>query len=234
MLFQHGSGLRPQKRRTSWYDVSIVCKEGEQILSEIDDLGIKLLRKEKLVWSGFGPLRRIEPDIFIDNAGEALRDYGLRKVSLENVVALRKFFLSLLWRASVSNLPEMRDVKLEKVDEDALTSYLRGDTDLPLSFYPCWLTQHHEVGFIHNQTPTKGEKTFPGRDGSNPYTVLIYRFYFDGLVAHFHHSHPDDPYKFAKNSLTVGAQSELYVACVPWKRSRQLENLVGIARGSQR
>lgn len=186
MLFQHGSGRRAQKRRTSWYDPSIVCAEGEKILSDLDDRGIKCLRGHRLIWSGFGPLSRVEPDLSLADIDVELSDYGVRKVLIEDPDMLRKFFLSLLWRASASNLPEMSEVKLDKPDEEALTTFIRGGSDLPLSFYPCWLTQHHQVGFIHNQTPVKQVKTIPDLEGSTSRSIPIYRFYFDGLVAHFH------------------------------------------------
>ncbi|MBN2631660.1 MAG: hypothetical protein JXR75_14110 [Rhodobacteraceae bacterium] len=180
MLFQHGSGRRAQKRRTSWYDPAMVCAEGEKILSELDDCGIRYLRRERLVWSGFGPVNRVEPDVSLSDFGPELHDYGLRRLKVEDPEKLRKFFLSLLWRASVSRLPEMGEVKLDAADEEKLTSYLRGDTTLPLSFYPCWLTQHHQVGFTHNHTPVRQVKEFPGSDGSSSKSVPIYRFYFDG------------------------------------------------------
>jgi hypothetical protein len=232
MLFQHGSGRRAQKRRTSWYDQALVCAEGEKILSELDDWGIKYLRRERLVWSGFGPVTRIEPDVSLFDFGPELHDYGLRKLQVEDPEILRKFFLSLLWRASVSRLPEMGEVKLDVADEERLTSYLRGDSSLPLSFYPCWLTQHHQVGFTHNHTPVKQVKEIPASYGSSSKSVPIYRFYFDGLVAHFHEMGADGLPRIADNELTVGHGDQLYVSCVPWEKSAQLEKLVHIARES--
>lgn len=232
ILFQHGSGRRAQKRRTSWYDPSIVCADGESILSDLDDRGIKFLRSNRLVWSGFGPVSRVEPDILLSDLGPELNDYGLRKIHVEDPEALRRFFLSLLWRASVSSLPEMSEVRLSKLDEHNLTSYIRGDIALPLSFYPCWLTQHHQVGFTHNQTPVKQAKTLPALGGSPSQSVPIYRFYIDGLVAHFHEVDADGSPKITENELTVGHSSVLYISCVPWEKSAQLENLRHIARES--
>lgn len=232
MLFQHGSGLRAQKRRTSWYDAQIVCADGEKILSELDDWGIKFLRQAKLVWSGFGPANRIEPDVFLSDLGSDLSDYGIRTIAVSEPEMLRRFMLSLLWRASVSQLQEMSEVQLDKDSEEQLTRYLVGDADLPLKFFPCWLTQHHQIGFPHNQTPIKWTKAIPSINGSLERQIDIYRFYFDGLVLHFHDTSSDDADEFANCTLTVGYDSELLVTCVPWDRSAQLENLKQVAQES--
>lgn len=232
MLFQHVSGRRAQKRRTSWYDQTMVCAEGEKILSDLDDWGIKFLRRERLIWSGFGPVRRIEPDASLSGIGPELSDYGLRKIQLECPEILRKFFLSLLWRAANSRLPEMNEVQLGRSDAEKLTSYLVGQEDLPLAFFPCWLIQHHQVGFSHNQSPTKQVKTFQSVLGSPERSVNIYRFYFDGLVAHFHELNKDNDDQIAKNALTIGYGKELAVYCVPWSRSAQLENIMHVSRES--
>jgi len=232
MLFQHGSGRRAQKRRTSWYDPAMVCAEGEKLLSDLDDWGIKFLRRERLVWSGFGPINRVDPDISLSDLGPDLRDYGIRNLKVEEAESLRRFFLSLLWRASVSKLPEMHEVQLNKDDEDKLTGYLVGDEELPITFFPCWLTQHHEVGFPHNLTPIRREKIVPSIAGSPERSVNIYRFYFDGLVSHFHEIGEGDADQIARSTLTVGYGSELAVTCVPWSRSAQLENVLHLARES--
>ena len=232
MLFQHGLGRRAQKRRTSWYDPAMVCTEGEKLLSDLDDWGIKFLRRERLVWSGFGPINRVEPEISLSDLGPDLHDYGMRNLKVDEAENLRRFFLSLLWRASVSKLPEMDQVQLSKDDEEKLTSYLLGNAELPITFFPCWLTQHHQVGFPHNQTPTKRVKTFPSVAGSTERSVSIYRFYFDGLVSHFHEIAENDAERIAKSPLTVGFSSELAITCIPWSRSAQLENVLHVARES--
>jgi hypothetical protein len=232
MLFQHGSGRRAQKRRTSWYDQSIVCADGERILSDLDDWGIQYLRSQRLVWSGFGSVTRIDPDVSLSDLGPDLKDYGVRKLIVDEPEMLRRFFLSLLWRASVSRLPEMCEVKLDQSDEDSLTSYIRGDTDLPLTFFPCWLTQHHQVGFTHNHTPVKQTKTFSALETLASESIPIYRFYFDGLVVHFHDVNNESRSTITESEMTVGFGNKLYVTCIPWERSAQLENLVHIARES--
>lgn len=232
MLFQHGSGRRAQKRRTSWYDPAMLSAEGEKVLSDLDDWGIKFLRRERLVWSGFGPINRVEPDISLSDLGPDLHDYGMRNLMVAEAENLRRFFLSLLWRASVSMLPEMDEVQLSENDQDQLASYLLGKEGLPLTFFPCWLTQHHQVGFPHNQTPIRRVKTFPSVVGSPEQAVSIYRFYFDGLVAHFHEIDEGDANRIANSPLTVGYSNELAITCIPWSRSAQLENVMHVVRES--
>lgn len=232
MLFQHGAGRRAQKRRTSWYDPAMVVASGEKILSDLDDQGIRILRQHRLVWSGFGPATRVEPDILISDFAPDYKDYGLRKVQLSDPELLRRFFMSLLWRASASSLPEMQDVKLSQEDEHRLKSYLTSGFDLPLNFFPISLTQHHDIGFRHNHTPIRrSKKISPFGDDSSP-TVPIYRFYFDGLVAHFHDLSSTQVNDSFINALILGHGTELLVSCVPWKRSAQFETLVHVAEES--
>lgn len=190
------------------------------------------MRRNRLVWSGFGPVTQIETDISLSDINLELVDYGIRKINVDEPEKLRKFFLSLLWRASVSSLPEMREVKLTEDQERQLSDYLVSDSLLALEFFPCWLTQHHQIGFQHNQTPTKGFKNFPKNSISEGAGIPIFRFYFDGLIVHFHQIGQREFEQFSKNPLTVGFSNELFVTCVPWNKSAQLENIKAIAKES--
>ncbi|MGB5559916.1 MAG: hypothetical protein WBN04_18135 [Paracoccaceae bacterium] len=230
MLFQHGPGRRAQKRRTSWYDQSIVTQKGEDLLKEIDTVGIRILRENRLVWSGFGPMESIRLDGKFDYIDPSLIEYGFRVIQVKNPEALRKFFLSLLWRASVSNLPEMAEVRLQEDIQTQIGHYLAGEIPLPIKFYPCTMVQHPQIGLIHNQTPTAGSKSFGNEERAISYDTV--RFYFDGLVLNFHFSDEENALDRFENNMTVGYSQELLVPCVPWNKSRQLEGVIFTAKES--
>ena len=224
IFWQAGAGNRPQRRRTSWYDQQIVTRKGEDILSDLDSWAIKFLRKNRLVWSGFGPVVSANVDIDIGQMAEELSGYGIRRIEVADPTYLRKFCLSLLWRASVSTLPEMQEVSLGSKMERKIARYLCDDFDLPQELLPCEMIQHHQVGFIHNQTPIKDTKEWPTKYG-NVIKTDTYRFYFDGLVLHFGIGNQTVTKQVAMSEMAVGYSTTLHVTCVPWHRSREKENL---------
>src|SRR5688572_227456 len=58
------------------YDDALVTAAGEQILAEYDDNGTKELRRQRLVWSGWGPAIGLGPDhLKLDGS-----PYGLRRL----------------------------------------------------------------------------------------------------------------------------------------------------------
>jgi hypothetical protein len=50
-LIETSTGSDIKKRYDSWFDSSLVIREGEKILEEIDSPAIEMLRKHKMVWS---------------------------------------------------------------------------------------------------------------------------------------------------------------------------------------
>lgn len=231
MFWQGGSSSKPQKRRTSWYDQGIVTREGEDILADLDSWAIKFLRSKRLVWSGFGPIVSANVDIDISDLAEGLDGYGVRYVNVDDPKKLRQFCLSLLWRASVSTLPEMSEVAIGLKLERKLARYLTGELELPLTIFPCEVIQHHQVGFPHNQTPIKDKRDRTSRHG-DILTISTYRFYFDGLVLHFNIGTHQVIQEIAKSECAVGFSDRLLVTCIPWHRSREKENLEIIVRNS--
>lgn len=161
---------RLMKRADSWYDKSIVIREGEDYLSEIDSFAIDELRAQGLLWSSEKlrkPATGSTNEITIVNFNEPLR--------------IRKFFLSLLWRAAVSSLPEFVDVTLSKEQIEILRKIIIGEMEDKLSVFPIILIQLTGVGPTHNFVPIK--LTFNGWE--------VYRFYMNGLIAHIHLQNPN-------------------------------------------
>ena len=98
-FIQVGVDFRPTTRRTGWYDQNIVTQKGEDILTSYDTWAITELRRQKLVWSGWG---QDESLVAIDH--EFVPDFqgnGCRK--------LERFLISLhrsQRQRSSSSIPE--------------------------------------------------------------------------------------------------------------------------------
>lgn len=87
-LFQYGSGKRPVRRWSSWYDPRLVTADGEKYLSDLDTWAISVLRKHRLVWSGWGDESTLDGyHTRIDGP------IGVRRVEEIDPNQLRLFFL---------------------------------------------------------------------------------------------------------------------------------------------
>lgn len=179
-----GIGRGFKKRPNSWYDSSLVTREGEDILAEIDARGIELLRQHRLVWSGWDGAE----DIASEFEPVGPEGQGWRHVHIEAAEAqdLQLFFLSLLWRAAASTRPEFDEVKLlPHVLEDLRLRVLHREPGAAQD-YPIQLFQLSTKGFAHNRTPLLERKRMPQPDNTWGDEVSYVRFYFEGLVAHVH------------------------------------------------
>ena len=219
---QYHSGERPVKRWRSWYDPRLVTQAGEDILSAIDTWAVAELRKHKMVWSGwtnpweFQQLHKTTPET----------GWGFRKIEGIDPKRLRLFFLSLLWRAAATDLPEFSEVELQPTDLEELRRMICASTVEPLSFYPASLTQLSTLGVVHNQTPIAEVKHIPSLNSETPDVDLpIFRFYFDGLIAHIHSQSSDDGHTASLGNLIVGAGETLLLSTQTFESSYQEMNL---------
>lgn len=114
-LYQSTRGKGETRRWTSWYDPQLVTREGEDILSDIDNAAIKILRKHQLVWSGWMAFR---PHFL--SFLPSMPSHGLRLLEIEGADCLIRFALSLAWRASASQLPDLSGVKLPGSSEEEM------------------------------------------------------------------------------------------------------------------
>lgn len=173
----------PVRRWSSWYDPALVVQAGEDILANYDAWAVSELRRRKLVWSGWGAQRSLGSEHYPIGPSP----WGIRKIEDIDGTRLRLFFLSLLWRAAATTLPEFRSVRLPEADlQELRRRVLNADAGSP-SFYPTQLTQLSTLGVIHNHAPIAMIKPLPvlDREGAPPVEVPIFRFYFDGLIVHF-------------------------------------------------
>lgn len=220
-FIQSGGGSAPVRRWSSWYDRELVIRAGEDILAEFDDWAIRELRKHKLVWSGWGPLQRLtESHNVIDNS-----PYGLREIKGIDPKKLRLFFLSLLWRGAATRRPEFSEVDVPPEDIEQLRQMLINKQPEPFRFYPITLTQLSTMGEVHNLTPIFQVKNVPGFGLSEDRAVPMFRYYFDGLIAHIHCRPFNEAYTTALRHAIVGAEDRLLVTTVTYEDSFERINL---------
>ncbi len=222
-MIQYGEGKHPTRRWTSWYDPELVTEEGENILKDLDTWAIKVLRELKLVWSGWGNITNI--DEIHDKIGGT--PYGIRKVFIKDRERFRKFFLSILWRSACTSLPEFSCIQMPEEDLRKLGLYLCGKEKLDISFYPAMLTQLSTIGIPHNHIPIADTKRIELEDLTS-YDIPIFRFYFDGLIVHFHRHESDNGSTAKLGNMVVGAKKELIVSTIEFKYSFQATNTYNI------
>jgi len=139
-----------------------------------------------------------------------------------------------LWRAAATDRLEFSEIKIPERDLGRLKQMLVANDPGQLSFYPASLCQLSTMGWSHNHSPIAETKIVPGLNGEAEKRIPIFRFYFDGLIAHIHAQSSDDGEAAGYGPNIVGAGDELIVTMVPFENSYQRENLVhvvGAAKG---
>ena len=138
---------------------------------------------------------------------------------------MRKFFLSLLWRAAASDLHEMSFVSLPQHDINILREYIAFDKILAKNFYPVELFQLSTVGEIHNHTPIMKTKAVPSGIEGVFSPVDFVRFYFDGLIAHIRVGATALDHVERFGPLFLGQQKETGVVTISYETSLQRDTL---------
>ncbi len=174
-----GIGAGIKKRANSWYDNELVTQAGEDILTAIDTTAIEVLRKHKLVWTGWGAEQELFPNDPFEN------QKPIRILRIDRAKGLQLFFLSLLWRSAASKRSEFKQIKItEAILEDLRQRVLNKDPGV-FGDYPIHLFQITTRGIFHNRTPLLEKKAHPSEKLKDVYIPYV-RFYFDGLIAHIH------------------------------------------------
>jgi hypothetical protein len=213
-----GPGRRPKKSWSSWYDEQLVVQEGEDILAKYDNWAVRELRRLELVWSGWGAKTAlpnsswIRPTSSIPEVAEWSASRGLRAVECADPEKLRLFFLSLLWRAAATALPDFRDVALDVDDLELLRTMILNANPRPFDFYPTTLLQIVTRGWPHNLGPIATT------------TPNAYRFYLDGLIVYMLRDLRD---KHIENwGSIVGVSPQLVVQTQTFEQSYQRANTI--------
>jgi hypothetical protein len=217
-MTQSGRGMRPETRHSSWYDNQLVTAKGEKVLADLDDWAIKELRRLRLVWSGWGPMVGLSDVRKVPNT-----PWGWRTIEGGDWRRLRLFFLSLLWRAAASQRFEFNEVEVSADDLERLRiMVLNGDPD-PVDYFQIQLVQLSTRGIEHNHTPLADTKRI-GEEMDDGYDIPFFRFYFDGLIAHFDRREIAEIQKRPLAELALGAGDPLTVTTVTFEESFQRKN----------
>ena len=216
-MIEAGSGLRPKSRWDSWYDDKLVTRGGENILARYDSWAIEELNRLKLIWKSWEPETSLAASVI---AAPGMPSFGVRKVTCKDPAMFRLFFLSLLWRAATTNRPEFREIRVDNDLLDRLQRMVRDGDPEPLDFYPTTLLQIASRGPAHNLAPFAEDNTFDTGDGVM-HQHHVFRFYFDGLIAHMHRSKSIEGIE----PFVVGCGPELVVQMQLFDDSFQLRNL---------
>lgn len=228
-LIQHYSGKRPVRRWSSWYDDHLVIRRGEDLLADLDSWAIMELRKHSLIWSGWGSTSTLPPQY----PSQFPNGWGGRLVSGVDFFRLRLFLQSLLWRAAATERWEFSEVALPPDDLEILRRAVVAGSATSLEFYPATLLQISTRGPAQNMVPLAQMMTVPNLPGLGARRCPIFRFYFEGLVVHFHRQPSESLEGILNERLgVVGAKDTLLVGSVTYERSFQRENLGYVLRES--
>jgi hypothetical protein len=208
------------RRPTSWYDTRLVTAKGERLLASIDDKAIAELRALRLVWSGWGTSQRLESDDLVVKNGQAV----CREIRPANPDILRLFFLSIVWRAAASSMPECELVSLAHDELEDLRLRVLSRDPGPAIDYPLQLFQIITRGDPHNRTPLLEQQPVPKRDGSGPIMVHCVRIYLDGLVAYVYFPRRNKALDSGFFNFCVGVQDVTTVMAHEFERSRTAAN----------
>ena len=218
-LVQSMPGAGFKRRWSSWYDPTIVTRDGEDILRDIDDRAIKELRHQKLVWSGW----TLGPPPFSKMA-LCLPDHGIRILKDVDQLCIARFFLSIAWRTCVSNLQEFKSFSLDEDTEYRMRMAVLGDIE-KLKSFPVSLIQLSTRGETQNLTPYLDRKEIPAIGNLPTQKVEIARIYVEGLIAHVHLNGDYDRSETDVASF-LGDGTRLLVTAITYEASFQYENLI--------
>jgi len=226
-LIQYNSGKRPSRKWSSWYDERLVTREGEDILSALDNWAIRILRTHSLVWSGWGEATPLPPVHAVSRAVGS----SARVVRGLDFSRLRLFLLSLLWRAAATELADFSEVSIPAEHLEILRQALINNIAPDEEFYPAAVTQLSTKGIQQNMVPLAQMMTVPNLPGLGIQKRPIFRFYFDGLIIHFHRLMSGVVDQLGP--MAVGASNTLVIPLITYERSFQRENLVHVLRESK-
>jgi len=228
-LVQAGEGRPPVKRWSSWYDAALVTRPGENILADHDSWGVRELRRLRLIWSSWNGRPALDAPIVPEHEDRPYRGY---RVIDTDAPRLRRFLLSLLWRAAETRLPDFAHIVLEEAEREALRQAVLQVTPAPPGLFPITLIQLSTMGLRHNMAPIRDVKLVPRPAPLPPEELPILRFFLDGLIVYFHLNAPEG-FASRLGSLILGTTERTSVITIPFEESLQLTNMVAVAHESE-
>ena len=206
-LISNAEGQYPKKSPQGIYDQTILTEEGERVFSDWDDYGARLLLKGKS-----------EPESLRNN-GEIVA----YKVAEYDYAKLKLFFLSILWRASVSSQDFFKKVNLgphEPFIREALLSGNPYDTDWFAVILAKWSDQEEKgIGMMD---PFR--ERFEG--------INYYRMYVGEYIVYckVDQRQPSETFR----SVQLAPESPLIILARDLNKSKELSIMVKMVRNLTR
>jgi len=194
-LYSRNPDAFPKRSSIGVYDKTILCADCERQFQECDDHAQKVLRG--------APCDRLASHFELHSF-----DYFL----------LKRFFLGLLWRASVSSHEMFSQVDVGPTHESRLRQMILSNDSGGPEEYAVWL-------FVFDDPETKGIVFQPTRVKVKG--VNAYRFVCAGLVIFIKVDQRPTPYPLNQASLRPGA--EIPVIVRRWATSSERSEMVRVA-----
>jgi hypothetical protein len=210
-----GAG-RPKRRPPGWYDSSLVNATGERFLEKYDDAGIRELRRCGLVWSSASH-SQIAPEHVEDESG-----LGMAFVDCNKPKRLRMFFLSLLWRAAATSIPEFRHFEISTEEIERLRVLLINDDPGEPEEFQTILVCLVGDRFPHNHTPIRDKYLVADIEHT------CSRIYFDGLIVRMANRFESKPFMSAPDNFFAGFQKRIGIITMDGPKSRQIRDVMDI------
>lgn len=196
-IITNKAGEYDKKAPIGVYDQAIVCNDCENIWREWDDYAQKLLAEEPL--NGQARYRDAKKIAYM------VKDFDYKKLKL--------FFISILWRASVSSQSFFSRVSLgsfEKMAKEFITNNNPGDSE---DFSVILSKFCHPLGKQSTMDPYQYKKS----------GVNYCRFYLAGYIADIKVDDKPTPMPFSQ--ITISENKPLYIICRDFRKSKEL-NLI--------
>jgi hypothetical protein len=188
------------------------------------------LRRLLLIWSAWGLASRLPSEDLVTSDGKP----AFRVLDGVQSHTLQIFYLSLLWRAGATSLPEFsRYVRLSDAVLDDLRRRIVTGEPGRFEDYPVQLFQIVNQGVRHNRTPLFERKRIVKIDATLGEEIDYVRFYFDGLVGHVHIA-PDRSVPEHYLDTCLRASPRVIVFTQEFEGSRVWANMQELARAVKR
>ena len=195
----------PKKAPIGVYDSTILCGDCERVFGDWDNHGQQILAAAPIG----------EP---IEQGGKVIA-YKIEKFNYDQ---LKLFFVSLLWRASVSTHPFYKKINLGPYEEIAKNKILNSDAGSNEEF-SITISKFGEHPF-HTTTLDPHKEKWRG--------INYYRFYMASYIIYIKVDKRPAPPPFDEFMVSIG--KPIYIICRDLSKSKELPLIQKVGRSAKR
>lgn len=130
-------------------------------------------------------------------------------------------------------MEEFSEIDIETHDLDRIKRILMSVEQDDPTFFPISLTQFSTKGEPHNHSPLRSVLQIPEVDGEPAHNVDFFRFYFDGLISHFHLPRQGKLYDKMGPMVLGMEKGRIVLPTITFEASAQLENMIQVVKESR-